>query len=36
MIEEQRLVEWVEYCSNYCGTREYVQELEKEQKIVLK
>ena len=37
MIEEQRLVEWVEYCGNYYGTpKEYVtRELEKGKKIVL-
>lgn len=37
MIEEQRLIEWVEYCGNYYGTpREYVtQELEKGRNIIL-
>jgi len=37
MIEEHRLVEWVEYCGNYYGTpKEYVtQELEKGRNIIL-
>ncbi|HOQ75834.1 MAG TPA: guanylate kinase [Thermoclostridium sp.] len=37
MIEEQRLVEWVEYCGNYYGTpKEYVtRELEKGKNIIL-